>query len=146
MTQPARHWTGRPPVPAPGDGQESLTGDGFDLAGLYGAAAGQLGPVARATMAALAAAGARLTPAHAAMAALAVENARGVDLAAARRDPRAIATASRELRETLSRLRLDPSAAPHGGDTPDDAFTAFLAGLAAPSDGTAEVRDGPHPG
>jgi hypothetical protein len=42
-----------------------------------------------------------------------------------------------ELRDTLSRMRLDPSA--RGGDR--DELANFLAGLAAPDPGSAEVGD-----
>ena len=40
--------------------------------------------------------------------ALAIACARAVDLAHGRRDPYAVAAAARELRETLTRLRMDP--------------------------------------
>ena len=43
------------------------------------------------------------------MGALAVACARAVDLAHYRRDPYAVASAARELRETLVRLRMDPA-------------------------------------
>lgn len=43
------------------------------------------------------------------MGALAVACARAVDLAHFRRDPYAVASAARELRETLARLRMDPA-------------------------------------
>lgn len=63
------------------------------------------------------------------MAALAVSCARAVDLAHGRRDPYAVATAARELRETLIRLRLDP-ASRMGADA--GSVEGFLASLATP--------------
>lgn len=53
-------------------------------------------------------AAAQLDDRDAGMAALAEACARAVDLAHYRRDPYAVASAARELRETLIRLKLDP--------------------------------------
>lgn len=65
------------------------------------------------------------------MAGLAISCARAVDLAHGRRDPYAIATAARELRETLVRLRLDP-ASRMGADA--GGVESWLAGLEATAD------------
>lgn len=54
-------------------------------------------------------AAAALDERDAGMGALAVACARAVDLAHYRRDPYAVASAARELRETLVRLRMDPA-------------------------------------
>lgn len=54
-------------------------------------------------------AAAQLTTTDAAVAALAVELGRAVDVASVRNDPYGVATAARELRETLIRLKLDPA-------------------------------------
>ena len=58
--------------------------------------------------------------------ALAVELARAVDVGALKQDPYAIATAGRELREVMSRLKLDPTS--RGAKT-DDPLDRFLAGI-----------------
>lgn len=62
------------------------------------------------------------------MGALAIACARAVDLAQVRRDPYAVASAARELRETLTRLRMDP-AARVGADAGN--VEKWLAGLEA---------------
>jgi len=67
--------------------------------------------------------------------ALAVELARAVDLGAAKSDPYAVATAARELREVMARLRLDPTAR---GASDRDPLAEWLDGL-----GTAEMGDAP---
>lgn len=59
---------------------------------------------------------------------LAVSCARAVELAQGRRDPYAVAAAARELRETLTRLRMDP-ASRQGNDAGN--VEAWLAGLQA---------------
>jgi hypothetical protein len=64
--------------------------------------------------------------------ALAVELARAVDVGALKQDPYAIATAGRELREVMSRLKLDPTSR---GLRPDDPLSDFLAGLGSPTVG-----------
>lgn len=72
---------------------------------------------------------ARLDARDVAAAALAVELGRSVDVASGRRDPYGVATAARELRETLARLGLDPAA--RQGAAPDGpaAVLAWLDGL-----------------
>lgn len=60
--------------------------------------------------------------------ALALACARAVDLAHYRRDPYAVAAAARELRETLARLKLDPTAR-EGADA--GKVEEWLAGLGA---------------
>lgn len=67
---------------------------------------------------------------------LAAGLARAVDLALNRRDPYAVAQAGRELRETLTRLRMDPVAR-EGNDA--GALQTFLDGLSA-----AEPESSPH--
>lgn len=52
----------------------------------------------------------------AALAGLALELARACDQGTRRFDPYAVAAAGRELREVLSRLKLDPSSRPDAGD------------------------------
>lgn len=93
------------------------------------------GPCYDATLEAIDAAGEALATADAGMVALALMLAQGVDTAAANRRPRDVSIIGRELRETLTRLRLDPSARPAGGES--DPFAAFLADLGAPSVGDA---------
>ena len=68
------------------------------------------------------------------MAGLAIACARAVDLAQGRGDPYAVASAARELRETLVRLRMDP-ASRMGNDAGN--VEAWLAGLGATTDDTA---------
>lgn len=68
---------------------------------------------------------------------LAAGCARAVDLALGRRDPYAVASVARELRETLTRLRLDPVAR-EGGDAGE--LGAWLAGLGAATEDRAEDR------
>lgn len=63
---------------------------------------------------------------------LAASLARAVDLAHKRQDPYAIAAAGRELRETLTRLRLDPVAR-EGNDA--GAIEGWLEKLAMPARG-----------
>lgn len=65
------------------------------------------------------------------MGALAIACARAVDLAHGRRDPYAVASAARELRETLVRLRMDP-ASRLGADAGN--VEKWLAGLGATED------------
>lgn len=62
---------------------------------------------------------------------LAAACARAVDLAGGRRDPYAVAAAARELRETLNRLKLDPTAREDAAGGLDD----LLADLARPAGG-----------
>lgn len=71
---------------------------------------------------------AELDPRDLGAAALAVELARAVDVASTKRDPYGVAAAARELRECLSRLRLDPTAR---GDGLAGQAADFLAGLGA---------------
>lgn len=66
--------------------------------------------------------------------ALAVACGRAVDLALGRRDPYAVASVARELRETLTRLKLDPVAR-EGNDAGN--VEAWLAGLDAGTDDQA---------
>lgn len=68
--------------------------------------AGQAGHTQAAVQRAIAAA--QLDDRDGGMAALAEACARAVDLGHGRRDPYAVASAARELRETLMRLKLDP--------------------------------------
>lgn len=69
--------------------------------------AGKAGPLQSAVQTAIDAAA--LDDRDKGMGALAVACARAVDLAHYRRDPYAVASAARELRETLVRLRMDPA-------------------------------------
>jgi hypothetical protein len=69
---------------------------------------------------------------------LAAAAARGVDLALGRRDPFAVAAAVRELRETLTRLRMDP-ASREGSDAGEVA--SWLAQLANPEGDDVEAAD-----
>ena len=77
--------------------------------------------------------------------ALARAQARAVDLAEGARDLWALARVGGELRETLVRLRLDPTS--RGANR--DSLTDFLRSLAEPTPGdpagTAEMGDPPHP-
>lgn len=122
---------GRPPRRTP-PGQEALEGmptpppsEGLDC-----------GPCYDATLEAIDAAGDAIAPADAGMVALALMLAQGVDTAAANRRPRDVSIIGRELRETLTRLKLDPTARPAGGGE-SDPFAAFLADLGAPTVGDA---------
>lgn len=63
---------------------------------------------------------AKLDPRDKAMGALAIECGTAVDVGSRRLDPYAVATAARELRETLVRLRLDPVSRAEGGTDLDD--------------------------
>jgi hypothetical protein len=65
---------------------------------------------------------------------------RAIDGAEAARNPWAVAQVARELRETLTRLRLDPAA--RGADR--DSWDDFLAALTDPA-GTGPVGDTPQP-
>lgn len=77
--------------------------------------------------------------------ALARAQARAVDLAEGARDLWALARVGGELRETLVRLRLDPTSRGASRDN----LTDFLRSLAEPAPGdaagAAPVGDGPHP-
>ena len=66
------------------------------------------------------------------LATLARELGRAVDVAGVKRDAYAVATASRELREVLARLRLDPTSR-RGTDTEQAALAELLAKLSTPS-------------
>lgn len=79
----------------------------------------------------------------AALAQLAVEAARAVDFANGSGDPYAFSQPARELRETLARLKLDPTA--REGGSGRDPFAELLDDL-ADNDGTATpVRDSSQP-
>lgn len=100
----------------------------------------RVGRVERRTAAAIAHAkrGKQLEPVDDGLAALAVELARSVDVASRKPDPYGVAAAGRELREVMSRLKLDPTSR---GVSSHDPFAEFLAGL-----GGAEVGDPADPG
>lgn len=85
-----------------------MTGDDTTLPGLDTAGAGgRAGAVRTAVVAAVEAA--QLDDRDQGTGALAIACAAAVDLAlTTRRDPYAVASAARELRETLTRLRMDP--------------------------------------
>lgn len=78
---------------------------------------------------------AQLDTRDAAAAALAAELGRAVDVASMRNDPYGVAAAARELREQLTRLRLDPAAR---GDNAHD-FAAWLDQL--DDDAATPLRD-----
>lgn len=81
----------------------------------------------------------RLTTLDRAMAQLAIEAARAVDQAVTiRRDPYAFAQPARELRETLTRLQLDPTAR---GATGRDKFGEWLDEVLADNGTAGAVRD-----
>jgi hypothetical protein len=67
------------------------------------------------------------------MAALARELGRAVDQAGLKRDAYGVAAASRELREVLGRMRLDPTARRGGTDAEQAALAAILQQIATPS-------------
>lgn len=73
------------------------------------------------------------------MGGLAIACARAVDLAQGRGDPYAVASAARELRETLVRLRMDP-ASRMGNDAGN--VESWLAGLGATIDDAAAESSG----
>lgn len=72
---------------------------------------------------------ARLDPRDEGMGQLAVESALAIDVAQRRRDPYAVAAVARELRETLTRLQLDPASRADGTDDLDQ----LLAQLGTPT-------------
>lgn len=92
--------------------------------------------VERAVVDATCAAG--LKPVDAAIAALAVELGRAVDVASVRNDPYGVATAARELRETLIRLKLDPASR----EGTADGFASWLDSL--DDDDAPAVSHTPH--
>lgn len=101
--------------PAPGDNELPGLGD------IAGPAAGRVEVAVRRSLV-----GAALDARDEGAGELAASLARAVDLAHNRKDPYAVASCARELRETLLRLRLDPQSrvgADAGG------IDAFLAGL-----------------
>lgn len=110
----------------------------LDLGGadLYG----RVRRVEQATAEAVAAA--RLDDVDKAGAALAVELARAVDVASGRKDPYGVATAARELRETLTRLRLDPASRESTGTNGDLSWLDAL-GPTVPEPSRAPLRDTP---
>ena len=110
----------------------------LDLGGadLYGKAR----RVEQATEAAVKAA--RLDDVDQAAAALAVELGRAVDVASTRKDPYGVATAARELRETLTRLRLDPASRESTGTNGDLSWLDAL-GPTVPEPDRPSVRDAP---
>lgn len=85
---------------------------------------------------------ARLDDVDQAGAALAVELARAVDVASTRKDPYGVATAARELRETLTRLRLDPASRESTGTNGDLSWLDAL-GPTVPEPDRPSVRDAP---
>lgn len=93
--------------------------------------------VERATEEALEAAS--LSPLDKAAGAVARELARAVDVASGRRDPYGVATAARELREQLIRLRLDPMSREGAAD----GFAAWLDSLEGDDDTAPAVSHGP---
>lgn len=128
---------GRPPHAKPAPEQPPL--DGLPDAGAYGGKPGAMVAAVSAAVAAGRTAG-MIADLDGGLAALAVECARAVDFAVARRDPYGVATTSRELRDVLGRLRLDPTArnpTPAGGKDDDDPLSKFLADLSAPQVGDA---------
>lgn len=80
-----------------------------------------------------------LTDVDAAVLTLARAQARGVDAAETDRNVWALAAIGRELRETLSRMRMDPTS--RGGNR--DELVAFLADLAKPTGAGTTVGDPP---
>ena len=88
---------------------------------------------------------ARLDDRDKAAAALAVELGRAVDVAATRKDPYGVATAARELREPLTRLRLDPASRESSGTHGDLSWLDALGPTVPepPRPGGAPVRDSP---
>ena len=85
---------------------------------------------------------ARLDDVDQAAAALAVELGRAVDVASTRKDPYGVATAARELRETLTRLRLDPASRESTGTNGDLSWLDAL-GPTVPEPDRPSVRDAP---
>lgn len=85
---------------------------------------------------------ARLDDVDQAGAALAVELARAVDVASTRKDPYGVATAARELRETLTRLRLDPASRESTGTNGDLSWLDAL-GPTVPEPDRPSVRNPP---
>ena len=108
----------------------------LDLGGadLYG----KVRRVEQATLDAVEAAG--LDDVDKAGAALAVELARAVDVASGRKDPYGVATAARELRETLTRLRLDPASRESSGTHGDLSWLDAL-GPTVPEPDRSALRD-----
>lgn len=84
---------------------------------------------------------ARLDDVDQAAAALAVELGRAVDVASTRKDPYGVATAARELRETLTRLRLDPAS--RESNRTDDVSWLDALGPTVPEPDRPSVRDAP---
>lgn len=97
---------------------------------------GQVGRVERKVAASVRAAVAAgsLADVDAGMAALAVELGRAVDSGSRRGDPYAVAAAARELREALTRLRLEPTA--RGAVLEADPFDQLMRDLANPQAAT----------